>query len=118
MMESDEVQDTIVDYISREFPRLTLESVCDIADIVGEGWEWDEEFVPHMEKYITNSIGIYTKDEFIQMDEDLYRKAEEDISQYIDYLQDRYQCVCYECTRYASKDIDDYTLENVFAWCD
>ena len=44
-METEEIQDIIIEEITYEFPKLTIETVCDIADVIGQGWDWEEELL-------------------------------------------------------------------------
>lgn len=127
-MTPEEVQDKIVELIQYEYPRLRLETVCDIADVVGEGWEWDEECLPSMEKYVKNGIGIYTKEEFITMDDELYEKAQKQyednpdmvMDMYCEDLMDKYQCVAWVDERYKSSEDNRYIEETepAYIWCD
>ena len=76
-MTPEEIQDIIIQKIQEEFPRFRLETVCDVADIVGSGWGWEPEYVQSMKNYVETSIEAIKLDEFIRMDEELYYKAEQ-----------------------------------------
>lgn len=119
-METEEVQDIIVEEITYEFPRLTVETVCDIADVVGQGWDWEEELIPSMKKYIKNGIGIYSKQEFIDCDDELYDDSDKDMDIFIENLQSKYCCVCWQAEQYKESedncDIDE--TETIYVWCD
>ena len=123
MMTPEEVQDTIVETINQEFPTLRLETVCDIADIVGDGWDWKEEHLPQMKKYVQNRIGIYTKEEFITIDDELYEKNKklfqdhEDMIMdgYCQDLMDKYHCVTWVDEKYKTASEE---LEKAYIWCD
>lgn len=119
-MNATEVQDTIMEELIYEFPRLTMETVSEIADVVGEGWDWKEELIPNMKKYIMQGIGVYNKAEFIDCDDELYDDSRRDMDSYIENLQSKYCCVCWEGEQYKSADddcgIDE--IETVYVWCD
>ena len=124
MMNVEEVQDIIVQELQHEFPRLTLETICDIADIIGNGWDWEEESLPYMKKYIQTGIGLYDEKEFISCDDELYEKSLKDkemvMDTYIGLLQDKYECVCWEGTLYKRTDdnCDLDETETIYIWCD
>lgn len=127
-MDSEEVQDLIIGLITYEFPTLRIETVCDIADIVGDGWDWREEYLPQMEKYVQNNIAIYSKEEFVELDEGLYDKALElhqdnqdmVMDSYCEILMDRHQCVVWADERFAPSDssCNDEELVPIYVWCD
>ena len=124
MMEIEDIQDIIMQELQYEFPRLTLETIGEIADIIGDGWDWKEELIPYMKKYIRTGIGIYNKKEFISCDDELYEKSLKDkemvMDTYIEFLQDKYECVCWEGSIYKSvnNDCDLEETERIYVWCD
>lgn len=117
---TDEIQDHIVQKIQEEYPRLRLETVCDIADIAGGGWDWNPEYVGKMENYVETSIEIINIEDFKKMDEELYGKAlmqdpESVMDFYLEYLMNRYDCVIWIDEAYCpGQDIP----VKVAIWCD
>ena len=132
----DDLETYIFNYISVEYPRLTLETIGDIAEIIFGGFEWwKEENLSKIEKYIENEICLCTKDELINIREDLYQQAEdiearkivygEDIDEdddelimdyYLELLHDRECCVAFCGARYTTSDIDNMETEDVWIY--
>lgn len=110
-MDKEEVEEILMYEIHYQFPRLTLETVGDILEIVGDGWDWSPDLLPLMKEYIQKGIEIYNKEELIREYGGMFN---EDIQEYINALQDKYDCVCWRGTEY---DENDNVLE-IYVWCD
>ncbi len=116
-MNVDEVQDNIFEYVAQEFPNLEIEDLHEITEVVGLGWDWKEENLPYMKKYIDNKISVEDRKKIINVNIELYRKCNEDnpmdyessIQQYIEYLNDIYEAVIWRT--HCGDD-------EVFVWCD
>ena len=97
--------------IHHQFPRLTLETIGDILEVVGDGWDWSPDLLPLMKEYIQKGIEIYNKEDLIREDEEMFNG---DIQEYINALQDKYDCVCWCGTEYDEYD----NVFEIYVWCD
>ena len=58
-MNNEELEEYIFNYIHYEYPRLTLETIGNIAEIIFDGFEWwKEENLEIIERYIPNAINL------------------------------------------------------------
>ena len=120
----EELETYIFNYINYEYPRLTLETIGDIAEMIFDGFEWwKEENLGIIESYIENKIELCTEEEFIEIREDLYQQAEEEfgnreimIDYYTELLQDRECCVAWCGSQYTTSDIDNEETEDVWIY--
>lgn len=126
-MNSDEIEEQILDYVTRTFPNFTLETVSEIVYTVGCGWDWEEKSLPNMKNYIENKICDYSRKELINIDLDLYHEACEnakDKKDVMDYycsrLSDKYECECWIGARYVKSEESCYDeeTEDCYIWCD
>lgn len=121
-MNAEEVQDIIFEELTQEFPRLTIETIHEIMEIVGDGWDWEERFLPTMRRYIQNKICIFTEEELIDFGDELYDEDYYDgyIEGYIDDLQNRKFCVVWKGEQYKRADeiCDLEETEEIYIYCE
>ena len=121
-MNREEVQDIIFEELQYEFPRLTIETIHEIMEVVGNGWDWEERFLPNMRKYIQNKICIFTKEELIDFGDELYDEYYYDgcFQGYVEDLQDRKCCVVWKGEQYrrAEENCDLEETEPIYVYCE
>ena len=126
-MNDEELEVYIFNYIHYEYPRLTLETIGDIAEMIFDCFDWwIEENLETIEKYIRNKIDLMDKYDFIRIRKDLYSQAEDEyeniddeemkMDYYIDLLQDRECCVAWCGTQYTTSDMDNEETEDVWIY--
>lgn len=76
-MRCEEVEEIIIQEMTFNFPRLTLETICDIAEKIHERYKWEEELIPEIKDYIKD-IKISRK-ECICLQGEQYKRTEEPV---------------------------------------
>lgn len=121
-MEAEIVEQIILNHIENEFPKLSFETVSEIMEVVGNGWEFKESNIQYMKKYIDNRITTHSRNEFINKDLDLYHKACECypndnnmvMDKYCSDLMNKYECVCWIGETHNPQN----KIEEIYVWCD
>lgn len=77
-MQQEEIEEIIIQELTFNFPRLTLETICDIAEILHERWGWKEDSLSEMKEYISKDIKVSEKPFFcVYLDGEQYIRTEE-----------------------------------------
>ena len=125
--EKEFVEQSLFDIICKQFPQLDIEDVTELIGIMSNYFEFKEQNIPMMEKFVNEDISLEDRKSLINYNIEMYRDSceknydngDEAIEHYIKQLQATYGVRIWKTQGYFSdpEKFDSGEYKDIYVWC-